>query len=77
MRVFWTTPAFLDYVWVARKGLDAKISGAVANAFLALDDSDPMQKRILEALSAKKYVPAEDASYDKLRQAAEQAGLLW
>ena len=77
VRVFWTTPAFLDYVWVARKGLDAKISGAVANAFLALDDSDPKQKRILEALSAKKYVPAEDASYDKLRQAAEQAGLLW
>jgi len=76
VRVFWTTPAFFDYVWVARKGLDPKVSGAVASAFLALNDADPQQKQILDALSAKKYLPAEDASYDKLRQAAEQAGLL-
>ena len=76
VRVFWTTPPFFDYVWVARKGLDAKLSAAVSNAFLALSDADPQQKQILDALSAKKYLPAEDASYDKLRQAAEQAGLL-
>jgi phosphonate transport system substrate-binding protein len=76
VRVFWTTPAFFDYVWVARKGLDAKVSGAIANAFLALNDADPQQKQILDALSAKKYLTAEDTSYDKLRQAAEQAGLL-
>jgi len=76
VRVFWTTPPFLDYVWVARKGLDPKISGAIANAFLALSDAEPQQKQILDALSAKKYLAADDASYDKLRQAAEQAGLL-
>jgi phosphonate transport system substrate-binding protein len=76
VRVFWTTPPFLDYVWVARKGLDAKLSGAVASAFLALSDADPQQKQILDALAAKKYLTAEDASYEKLRQAAEQAGLL-
>jgi phosphonate transport system substrate-binding protein len=76
VRIFWTTPPFLDYVWVARKGLDTKVSGAVANAFLALNDADPQQKQILEVLSAKKYLNADDASYDRLRQAAEQAGLL-
>ena len=76
VRVFWTTPAFFDYVWVARKGLDPKVSGAIASAFLALNDADPQQKQILDALAAKKYLTAEDASYDKLRQAAEQAGLL-
>src|SRR5256714_13774065 len=74
VRVFWTTPPFFDYVWVARKGLDAKLSAAVSSAFLALSDPDPRQQQILDALSAKKYLPAEDASYDKLRQAAEQAG---
>src|SRR6266850_2655996 len=70
VRVFWTTPPFLDYGWVARKGLDTKVSGAVANAFLAPNDADPQQKQILEVLSAKKYLNAEDASYDRLRQAA-------
>ncbi len=76
VRVFWTTPPFFDYVWVARKGLDTKLSSALSTAFLALNEADPQQKQILDALSAKKYVTADDASYDKLRQAAEQAGLL-
>src|SRR5438128_4401829 len=62
VRVFWTTPPFFDYVWVARKDLDAKLSAAVSNAFLALDANDPAQKQILDALAASKYVPAEDAS---------------
>src|SRR6266404_8644081 len=76
VRVFWTTPPFFDYVWVARKGLDAKAASAVRDAFLALDPADPQQKQILESLSASKYVLANDSDYDKLRQAAVQAGLL-
>jgi phosphonate transport system substrate-binding protein len=76
VRVFWTTPPFLDYVWVARKGLPVNVAQAIADAFLALEGSDPQQKQILESLSAARYVRAEDASYDKLRLAAEQAGLL-
>jgi phosphonate transport system substrate-binding protein len=76
VRVFFTTPPFLDYVWAARKDLDPKVAQGVADAFLSLDASDPAQKPVLEALSATKYVPAKDADYDKLRQAAVQAGLL-
>jgi len=76
VRVFWTTPPFFDYVWVARKGLDAKVASAVQDAFLALDPADPEQKQILESLSASKYLVANDGDYDKLRQAAVQAGLL-
>jgi phosphonate transport system substrate-binding protein len=76
VRVFWTTPPFLDYVWVARKGLDANLAQAIADAFLALGASDPQQKQILESLSATRYVRADDASYDNLRLAAQQAGLL-
>ena len=76
VRVFWTTPPFFDYVWVARKGVDPATARSVSDAFLALDANDPAQKQILDALAASKYVPAEDASYDALRLAAEQAGLL-
>jgi phosphonate transport system substrate-binding protein len=77
VRVFYTTPAFLDYVWVARKELDGKTQKAVKDAFLALDPANAEQKaKILDALSASRYVQADDASYDKLRQAARQAGLL-
>lgn len=71
VRVFWTTPPFFDYVWVARKTLDPALAARVREAFLALDD-----RSILEALSATRYVAADDRDYDKLRTAARQAGLL-
>lgn len=76
VRVFYTTPAFFDYVWVARKGLDPKLSGSFADALLKLDASNPEHKVILDLLNATKYSRAEDASYDKLRQAARDEGLL-
>jgi phosphonate transport system substrate-binding protein len=74
--VFYTTPPYFDYVWVARKGLDAKLSEAFANAFLKLKADDPSDKTIMEFLRATKYVEAKDSDYDKLRQAAKDAGLM-
>ncbi len=76
VRVFYTTPAFIDYVWAARKGLDPKLSESFADALLKLDASNPEQKILLDLLNATKYVRAEDSSYDKLRQAARDEGLL-
>jgi phosphonate transport system substrate-binding protein len=76
VKVFWTTPPFLDYVWAARKGLDPKIAEAFAGAFLELDAQRPEHKAILDFLSATKYVRAKDSDYAKLRQAAKDAGLL-
>lgn len=74
--VFYTTPPYFDYVWVARKGLDPKLAETFTSAFLKLDANDPRQKPILEFLRATKYVRARDSDYDKLRQAAKDAGLL-
>jgi len=76
VKVFWTTPPFLDYVWAARKGLDPKISESFAKALLDLDARNPQQKVILDFLSAARYVRANDADYTKLRQAAKAAGLM-
>jgi phosphonate transport system substrate-binding protein len=76
VRVFWTTPAFVDYVWAARKGLDPKLSEAFANALLKLDANNLQDKPMLDFLSATKYVRANEAEYDKLRQAAKDAGLM-
>jgi phosphonate transport system substrate-binding protein len=76
VRVFYTTPAFFDYVWAARKGLDPKLRDGFAAAFLKLDASNAENKGLLDLLNATKYVRAEDANYDKLRQAARAEGLL-
>ena len=76
VKVFYTTPAFFDYVWAARKGLDPKLSDGFAAAFLKLDASNPESKVLLDLLNATKYMRADDSSYDKLRQAAREEGLL-
>lgn len=76
IRVFYTTPPFMDYVWAARKDLDPKLAEAFASALLKLDANQPEHKAILDFLSATKYVRAGDSSYDTLRQAARDAGLL-
>jgi phosphonate transport system substrate-binding protein len=76
VKIFFTTPPFFDYVWVARKGLPADTQKKIADIFLALDEGKADDKKLLELLAAKKYVRADDASYEKLRQAATQAGLL-
>lgn len=76
VRVFHRTPPFFDYVWAARKGLDPGVQQSFSRALLDLDPARPPDKALLELLSASRYVKAEDASYDRLRQVAREAGLL-
>jgi phosphonate transport system substrate-binding protein len=76
VRIFYTTPAFFDYVWSARKGIDPKLSQSFADALLKLDASNPEHKVLLDLLNATKYLRAQDSNYDKLRQAARDEGLL-
>lgn len=76
VKVFHTTPPFFDYVWAARKALDPALADAFGKAMLALDGSNPQHKVVLDLLQATRYVKAEDAGYDKLREAATAAGLL-
>lgn len=76
VKVFYTTPPFLDYVWAGRKGLDPKLAESFSSAMLQLNGGDAEQKKILDLLSASKYVKANDSDYNKLRQAAKEAGLM-
>lgn len=76
LRVFYISPPYLDYVWAARKALDPALADAFKKAMLALDPTNRQHQPVLDLLQASRYVSAEDASYDKLREAATAAGLL-
>jgi phosphonate transport system substrate-binding protein len=76
LKVFYTSPPFFDYIWAAREALDPALAGAFRKAMLALDAANPQHKPVLDLLQATRYVAADDASYDKLREAATTAGLL-
>jgi phosphonate transport system substrate-binding protein len=68
VHVFFTTPPFVDYVWVARKQIDAATREKFAAAFLALQpDQD---NKILTILRGSKFVRADDSEYDTLRHVA-------
>jgi phosphonate transport system substrate-binding protein len=76
VRVFYTTPPFFDYVWAARRGLAPDLANSFSAAFLKLDGNNPEHKAVLDLLNATRYLKAQDSDYEKLRQAAAEAGML-
>jgi phosphonate transport system substrate-binding protein len=73
VRVFYTTPPFVDYVWAARKDVDAAMQKKFADAFLRLapgkDDS------VLQVLRAKHYVAVTDVEYQPIAEIVTKLAL--
>lgn len=76
VRAIWTTPAFVDYVWTARKDLPAETVKKFADAFLTLDMNDPAEKAVLDLQGAKKFVPARAEDFAVIEQVGRSTGLL-
>ena len=76
VRAIWTTPAFVDYVWAARKDLPAETVKKFADAFLTLDMNDPAEKAVLDLQGAKKFVPARAEDFAVIEQVGRSTGLL-
>ena len=74
--VFWTTPPYVDYVWVARGGVSKEIREKFKQALLKLDYSKPEDKKIMDLQRTKKFIPAKDSDWDGIRKAAIAAGML-
>ncbi len=74
VRVFYTSPAFVDYVWVARKDVGASQREAFARAFLSLQPG--RDDKILNILRGKDFVRADDAEYTVVRNIARELKLL-
>lgn len=76
VKVIWTTPGYVDYVWTARTAVDEGLRKKFTDAFLALDESNPEHKAVLELQGAKKFVPASSADFDAIEQVALKLELL-
>jgi phosphonate transport system substrate-binding protein len=76
VKVVWTTPGYIDYVWTARKEMDEALREKFKNAFLELDPGNPAHVPVLELQGAKKFVPAVPADFDTLEQIARKVGLV-
>lgn len=74
VRVFYTSPPFVDYVWVARKDVDAAHREKFVNAFLGLKEG--RDDAVLNILRGKNYVRADDAEYANIRAVAVQLKMM-
>jgi phosphonate transport system substrate-binding protein len=74
--VFWTTPSYVDYVWMVRGGVDKGTVDKIKKAFLKLDYNNPVDRKLLDLHRTKKYIPAKDEDWKGIEEAAVAAGLL-
>ena len=72
--IFYKTPAFADYVWVARKDIDPKLQRKFATAFTDLKAG--RDDKILDILRGKQFVTATDDEWNDVRAVAKQCSLL-
>ena len=76
VHVFWTTPPYVDYVWVARGGVSEEIREKFKQALLKLDYAKPADKEIMDLQRTRKFIPAKDSDWDGIKKAAIAAGML-
>ncbi len=74
--VFWTTPAYVDYVWTVRGGLDKGTVDRISKAFLKLNYENPVDRKLLDLHRTKGYIPARDEDWKSIEEAAIAAKLL-
>lgn len=76
VKVIWTTPEFVDYVWTARKDISPAMVKKFADAFLSLDANVPEQKAVMALQGAKKFVTANADDFDLVEKVGRSTGLL-
>ena len=79
--VFWTTPPYFDYHWVARPDLDEVYGEGVTNrlnaALLDLDaDRGGIQAEIMDAFQADRFISTKNENYIAIEQVARQLGII-
>lgn len=74
VRIFFTSPPFVDYVWVARKDVSAAQRETFTKAFFSLKEGK--DDGILNILRGKDFVRADDAEYATIRKIARDLKML-
>jgi len=74
VRAFHTTKPFVDYVWVAGKGVDQATQEKFVQAFLSLKEGQ--NEEVLHVLRGKSFVRANNDEYSIVRLVAQQLKMM-
>lgn len=76
VKVFWTTPPYIDYVWTVRGDLDSALVEKIAAAFTKLNYSNPADRALMDLQRTKQYIRVKVEQFKAAEEAAIAAGLL-
>lgn len=76
VKVIWTTPPYVDYVWAASKNVPEDVRKKFSDAFLALTPDRSEDKVVLALQNATKFVPASNEDFDAVEQIGRSTGLI-
>ncbi len=76
VKVIWTTPEYVDYVWTVGRNVDPELVEKFRQAFLKLSPEDPEQEAVLKLQGAEKFVDATVEDFDAIEKVARDSGLL-
>ena len=76
VRIFWSSPGYSHCCFTAQDHLDDSTYREIAQAFVSVDDSDPMGKSVLEWEACEAFVPGITDGWEALEVVAEEEGLI-
>ncbi len=76
VNLFWITPDYVDYHWVAQGNLDNRFregfTKELKSTILNLDIKNPQHKKILDMFNAKKFIEAKSNDYKNIELIARK-----
>ena len=76
VKVFWITPDYVDYHWLAQGDLDERFgvnfTSRLKSVILSLDNQNPEHKEILDLFNAQKFIDADANQYKKIEEIARK-----
>jgi phosphonate transport system substrate-binding protein len=76
VKVIWTTPSYVDYVWTASHAVSSDLRDKFKAAFLTLDPANVEHRAVLALQSANKFVEASPSDFDAIEAVAKSIGML-
>ena len=76
IRVFWSSPGYSHCCFTAQGDMNSALSHEIEQAFVSIDDGDPVGKAVLEAEGCSRLVPGISEGWEMIETAAEEEGLI-
>jgi phosphonate transport system substrate-binding protein len=76
VRIIWTTPPYIDYVWAVHPRVHPAARETIQQAFLQLSADNPPHEAVLSKLGAGAFYPASNNDFSALQQVMDSLEVL-